>query len=497
MPVVWLLVTAAFRCHLVTADDRPQWGERYSRNMVASETNLPSHFDPESAQNIRWSIPLGTCSYATPVVANGKVLIGTNNGVPRDPRHQGDRGVLMCFNELDGTFCWQLVVPKLAGDVYLDWPEAGICSPPTVEGDRVYVVSNRAEVLCLDLEGQQNGNQGPWIDEGQYQTPQGESPVGIGPLDADILWRFDMPSGVGMYPHDEAHSSILIDGQYLYINTGNGVDNTHRRIRAPEAPSLIVLDKTNGQLVAVDDELIGPRIFHCTWSSPAIADVNGRRLVFFCGGDGVCYAFDALEPASVSGTVAKLNRVWRFDPDPMSPKEDVQRFLNNRREGPSNIKGMPVFYKNRIYVAVGGDIWWGKNKAWLECIDATQTGDITETGRIWSYPLERHSCSTPSIADDLVFVADCGGKVHCVDANTGQPYWVHDAGREIWSSTCVADGKVFVGTRRGDFWILAAGREKKVLSSIRLDDPIHGTPVAANGTLFVPTMSKLYAIQAD
>ena len=63
--------------------------------------------------------------------------------------------------------------------------------------------------------------------------------------------------------------------------------------------------------------------------------------------------------------------------------------------------------------------------------------------------------------------------MHCVDARTGQPYWVHDAGGEIWASTLVADGKVYIGTRRGDFWVLAAGKEKRVLSSIRLDDRRH------------------------
>ena len=57
-----------------------------------------------------------------------------------------------------------------------------------------------------------------------------------GPLDADIVWLFDLTKEVGIWSHDAAHSSILIHGNHLYLNTGTGVDNTHKRIRTPEAP---------------------------------------------------------------------------------------------------------------------------------------------------------------------------------------------------------------------------------------------------------------------
>lgn len=499
------------------ADDQPQWGERHSRNMVSGETSLAETFDPATGKNIKWVAPLGSETYATPVVAGGKVLIGTNNNNPRDARHKGDRGVLLCLDEKDGSLCWQLVVPKLGSDPYLDWPRAGMVSAPTVEGQRVYVVSNRNEVMCLDLNGQANGNDGPYQDEGRHAVPQGSQAAEVTALDADIIWLFDIPAELGILPHDEAHSSILIDGQLLYVNTSSGKDSSHRRVRVPDAPSLIVLDKTTGRLIAKDNEQIGPKIFHCTWSSPGLGEVNGRRLVFFCGGDGVCYAFDALKsppataavPAPASAGASRgggqnLERVWRFDCDPTAPKENVHQYIGNREESPSNIKSMPVFYKDRLYVTGGGDIWWGKNQAWLKCIDATKasrsgpdgTGDITATGEIWSYQLERHCCSTPSIYGGLVFVADCAGKIHCVDAETGKPYWTHETKGEIWASTLVADGKVYIGTRRGDFWILAASKDKRVIDSIDLDSPIVGSPIAANGVLYIATMKNLYAVKA-
>lgn len=493
-PLTQCLGVLAVAAH-VGAADQPQWGEGWSRNQVSDETGLPDSFDPKTGRNVKWVARLGTETHSTPVVANGRVLIGTNNGEPRDPRHSGDRSVLMCFDEKDGQLLWQLVVPKLTNSIYWDWPGAGICSAATVESNRVYLVSNRGEVLCLDLLGMANGNDGPYRDEARHAVPAGSAPIAPGPRDADILWLFDIVKECGVRQHDQAHGSPLLYGQYLYVNTSNGVDDTHRQIAAPDAPSLIVLDKDTGRLVARDGERIGPRIFHSTWSSPALGVVRGRPLIFFCGGDGVVYAFEPVQSGASSGRVATLKKVWQFDCDPTAPKEDIHRYLTNRRESPSNIKSMPVFFRNRVYVTVGGDLWWGKNQAWLKCMDATKSGDITQTGALWSCPLERHVMSTPAIRDGLVFVADCGHKVHCVDADTGREYWTHETKGEFWASTLVADGKVYVGTRRGEFLVFAASKEKKLLSEVDLGAPISGTAVAANGALYIATMERLYALQ--
>jgi len=489
------------------AGDQPQWGQAWSRNMISAEKNLPAVFDPKSGRNIKWSAALGTETHSTPVVAGGRVYIGTNNGQPRDPNHQGDRGVLMCFDEHTGQFLWQLVVPKREEDPYFDWPKSGISSPVTVEGDRVYLVSNRGEVMCLDARGMTNGNDGPYHDEAAHMLPrtaiasssntvtQASQPVAIGPRDADILWLFDLPTGGGIWSHDAAHSSILIDGNHLYVNTGTGVDNTHKHIRTPDAPSLVVLDKRTGQLIARDNEQIATNIFHCTWSAPSMGLIGGRRpLIFFAAGNGVVYAFDPVTVGAVNlPTIQRafLHKVWQFDFDPTAPKGDIHAYLSNRREGPSNIYGMPVFYRDRIYVAGGGDLFWGKNTAWLKCIDAA-TG-----GLVWSYPLERHVMSTSAIYDGLVFIADCGRKFHCLDAETGKPYWTHEITGEVWASPLVADGKVYFGTRSGAYYVFAASREKKLLNIIEIGAPISATTTAANGVLYIATMTRLYAVQHD
>jgi outer membrane protein assembly factor BamB len=461
--VLFILLLSTFAV-AAWAADQPQWGERLSRNMVSEEKGLPDDFDPKTARNVKWTAALGTQTYSTPIVAAGRVFIGTNNDEPRDDKEKGDRSVLMCFDEKDGTFLWQFALKKLASDIYLDWPRVGLVSPVTVQRDRLYFVSNRAEVRCLDLDGK---------------------PV----------WTFDMVTGAGIHPHDSSHGTVLIDGPLVYVNTSNGVDGSHRKILAPDAPSLIVLEKATGRLVAKDNERMAPRTIHCTWSSPSRGNVGGQPLAFFGGGDGVCYAFEALASVPPPGQVLPLKKVWQFDCDPAAPKEDIFRYQDNRREGPSNITGMPVFHENRIYVEAGGDVWHGRPKAWLKCIDATKTGDVTASAEVWSYPLSSHCMSTPAIHAGLAYIVDAGRQIHCIDAQTGKPCWTHRAKGEIWSSPLVGDGKVYIGTRRGDFWILAAGREKNVLASIDFDSPIHATATAANGVLYVATMNRLYALK--
>jgi outer membrane protein assembly factor BamB len=155
---------------------------------------------------------------------------------------------------------------------------------------------------------------------------------------------------------------------------------------------------------------------------------------------------------------------------------------------------MPVFHAGRLYVAGGGDLFWGKNEAWLKCIEATKTGNITTNGEVWSSTLERHVISTPAVAGELTFIADCGRKLHCLETATGKSVWTHDINGECWASPLIADGKLFLGTRSGHFYVMDAGREKREISHLELGTPISATSTAANGVLYVGTMTHLYAV---
>jgi outer membrane protein assembly factor BamB len=513
LPVMKLLRSLSLAVLTVSlpAADQPQWGEAWSRNMISGERGLPADFDPKTGRNIKWVAKLGNETHSTPVVAKGRVYIGTNNSDPRDPRHQGDRGVLMCFDEATGKLLWQLVVPKREEDKFHDWPNTGMSSPATVEDDRVYTVTSRGELVCLDARGMANGNDGPFKDEAAHAIPRlgpaeaaDAAKIEImqaemrepGPLDADILWIVDLTKVAGIWSHDGAHSSVLIRGDHLYLNSGTGVDNTHRKIRTPDAPGLVVFDKRTGAYLARDEERIAPETFHCNWSSPSLGTMGGQPVVFFCGGNGVVYGFEPLSSTfrAASAGPVKLKKVFEFDFDPTAPRTNVHRFTQNRRESPSNLFGMPVFFDGKLFVAGGGDIFWGKNEAWLKCIDVSSPGGGVRTNALWTYPLEKHVMSTPALFNGLAFISDCGRKMHCVEAATGKPLWTHDIKGDTWASPYAADGKVYLGTRSGNFYVWAAAREKTVLTELDLKHPISATTTAANGVLYVATMQNLYAI---
>jgi outer membrane protein assembly factor BamB len=533
MKSIPMLTAALLAAGVVSrAEDWPQWGGNDpGRNMYSTAKGLPDSFEPgklkagteeidlATTKNVKWAVKLGSQSYGNPVVAGGKVFVGTNNESPRDKRQVGDRSILLAFDEKTGEYLWQLVVPKLKSGKVNDWENLGMLAAPLVVGNKLYVVTSRCEVLCLDTEGLKNGNDGDFKTEAAYvvkDTPKEGQPFELGPQDADILWRYDMMDELGVFPHNASNCSVILVDGLLYVCTSNGQDWTHVNIPSPNSPSFIALDPATGKLVAEDNAGVGPRIFHGQWTSPAAGKVNGKWQIFFGGGDGVAYALDA-KPQKGSGAAIVpvlpgtdpglteeketdyLKKVWWLDINPPEYKaKDGKPFKYPAAEGPSEINSTPVFYKDRVYVASGQDPEHGEGVGRLVCIDPSKTGDISKGGVLWEYKGIKRSISTCSIdpATGLLFIGDFSGFVHCLDAETGKLQWVYDMKAHMWGSTFVADGKVYVGDEDGDFVVLKADRTLKVVSETNLGAPVYSTPIVANGTMYVGSQTHLFAIAA-
>jgi outer membrane protein assembly factor BamB len=447
------------------------FGNTPSRNMVSDATGVPESWDPRTGANILWTQPVGSQAYGGPTVGNGKVYVGTNNEGVRNPDYDGDKGVLMAFDAASGEFVWQMVHDKLSAGRVNDWPLQGVCSTAFVDGDRVWYVSNQAHVVCLDANGLANGNDGPFTGE-----------TGTGPTDGDILWSYDMIGELDVFPHNLATGSPLIVGDLLFTITSNGVDEGHVNIPSPFSPHMIALDKNTGELIWENVD-VGEGILHGSWTNPAYAEINGTAQIVVAGANGIVYGLEA----------ATGETVWTFDCNP----KDSEWILGGRGTR-NNILATPVIYNNRVYVGVGQDPEHGEAPGHFYAIDATGTGDVTDTHKVWSRDGEDfyRTMSTAAIADGILYISSLSGFLHALDADTGEEFWTYDAFAAVWGSPFVVDGKVMLGDEDGDIAVLRAGKEMELLGEINMGASVYSTPVVRDGVMYLLTRNRLWAVQA-
>ena len=496
----------------------PLFGGSVGRNLEnLFEKDMPLKWTLKSdgtGDRVKWSAALGTKAYGGPIISGGKIFVGTNNWQPRDPNVTGDKGILMCFKESTGEFLWQYISDKLDAGRVNDWPDEGICSSPVVEGDRLWFVTNRCEVVCLSTEGLGAGNKG--VQDEKYKTPK----------DGDVIWRLDMMNDLGVKPHNLAVCSPLIVGDRLFVITSNGVDEAHKFVVAPEAPSFIAVDKNTGKVLWKRNDP-GDKIMHGQWSNPVYAEPNGKPQIIFPGGDGYVRAFNP----------ENGDLIWKFD---CNPKDAFYELGPNATK--NDFVCTPVVVDNKLYIGVGQDPEHGVGVGHLWCIDITKEpknadkdlspaskpganpGDKPQTifdpkdpankdsGLVWHFGglapadyLEKggkyyfgRTMSTCCVHDGLVYAAMYEGYLHCLDAQTGKEYWVHNLKAQTWSSPYYVDGKIYIGDDHGHITVFEPGKEEKVLAvnnNVR-GCKVEATPVAVNGVLYVMTIDpcKLWAL---
>jgi outer membrane protein assembly factor BamB len=467
------------------ATEWPMLGGTPHRNMCNPLVKgLPATWSIQKGKesNVKWSAALGTITYGGPVVAKGKVFVGTNNDKPRDPAVKGDKGIVMCFDAATGKFLWQAVHDKLPDPDQNDTPKHGVASSPVIEDDRLYYVSNRCEVVCADI------NTGT------------------------AVWTLDMVGELKVFPCYLAICSPLIIGDNVFVVTANGAEPGSHKIPEPGAPSFVAVNKKTGK-VAWKSGLPGDKIMEGQWGNPVAATVNGVNQVIFPGGDGWLYALKA-----ETGDL-----LWKFDCNPKS-----SMYKPGGRGDRSYLVATPVVYENRLYVGTGENPDDGAGVGHLWCVDITKQPvkddkDISpvgdnfdpkapenkDSGLVWHFggaivpkPADGReyyfgrTISTVAIHDGLVYAADLDGYLNCLDAKTGTRYWEYDLKETVWNSPYYVDGRVFLGTDGGDLYVFPAGKEKSEPAKINMEQTLKVPPIAAGGVLYITNGSTLYAIGA-
>jgi outer membrane protein assembly factor BamB len=506
--------------------DWPQWGGTSLHNNTPFGRQIPISWDVENKRHVKWSAKLGSQSYGSPIIANGRVYVGTNNGggyIKRFPSSV-DLGCLLCFDEQTGAFRWQYSVKKLSTGRVHDWPFQGIVSTPVVDGDRLWLVNNRGEVVCLDALGfEDNQNDGTFKQE----------PV-VAKNEADVVWKYDMMKRLEVSQHNMCTCSCIVVGDTLFVVTGNGTDESHFNIPSPNAPAFIALNRHSGKLLW-KFVLPGIPAYHGSWSSPSYAVIGGRPQVLFPAGDGWLYSLD---PQGDGNGGPKL--IWEFD---CNHKQD--RFIYGGRGDRDEFITAPVIYNGLVYVATGQDSDSGEGQGTLWCIDPAKhldgsdvssqllkgrTGHVLtrreahagfpqtmirpnpKSAVVWKFESQdldgngkikfeeefHRTIAHPTIANGLMFIADFSGIVHCMDAASGKHHWSYDEFSATWiSSPLVVNGRVYVCDEDGDVVVFESSKTQKKLAEFNIGNAIYTTPAVANGVLFICNKNTLFAIEAS
>ena len=460
---------------------------------------LPDAFRTE---DLLWELTLGSHQYTIPIIDSGQMFIGIDDRSIEHPAiKRTGGGLLMCLDPDTGQMIWQLASPRYMEGTkppyhFNHW-KCGVCSTPAIDGKRLYIVGPRGEVICIDRFGQADGNDKPFTDEAAYMGIAPDSGYKLTAKDGDIIWKYDLIKELGVVPHDVCGNSPLLHGDYLYASTSNGMDDTHKNPGNALAPTLIVLDKMTGRLVATDGELIGTRMFHGHWSSPVFTNAGGRDMIIFGAGDGILYAFEPVAPGAKGNKPLTLKKIWQYDCNPADyrfrngEKIDYSNWNRKSTDGPSEINATPVVHNASIYVTIGQSPVHGPGIGCLSCVDAA-TGK-----KVWDSQEVGRSLATVAIADGLLYTADYNGYLYCFDAESGKLYWKHELEGGNWSaSPAIVDGKVYISNEKNALWILKHSKQKQVLSRSRTRTPAI-TPITHGNTLYFPTQRKIFALKIN
>jgi outer membrane protein assembly factor BamB len=122
--------------------------------------------------------------------------------------------------------------------------------------------------------------------------------------------------------------------------------------------------------------------------------------------------------------------------------------------------------------------------------------DANKDGRIRGAEKMNRTISTVAVHNGLVFAPDFSGFLHCLDAEKGTHVWTYDMEAAMWGSPLVVGDKVYLCDEDGDVAIFDAKREPpKDPPTHNVGNAIYGSPVFANGTLYIMSKDKIYAIQ--
>ena len=287
-------------------------------------------------------------------------------------------------------------------------------------------------------------------------TPQGK-----------VLWKRSLPEEYGVITtHGGRTTSPIVDGNMVILNALlQGWGDLGR-----PGNRYFAFDKTTGQTIWISAPQ--SRHYDTNYSSPIVADINGIRQLIVGGTDGAFYGLKANTGQPV----------WSIE-------VSKRAILNS-----------PIYRDNTVYIAHGEENIDTTEMGMLAAVDVTGTGALTGAAIKWKTHNFLPTFASPVMDDERLYGMDNSAILGAFDLKTGKELWTKTLGTLQKGSPTLADGKLYIGTENGKFYIIrpsAAGPEildEDMLGQAGAPEPIIASPAVANGRVYVVSMDHVYAI---
>src|SRR5580693_6189490 len=389
---------------------------------------------------------------------------------------------------------------SLSGENMLWRAPYGGRSAPVIMGNRVYVqnpsgrgAEEQERVMCLDADT------GKVLWEYKFNIFQSDAPahrvgwaspaadpetgnlyaIGAGGFlvalskDGKRLWDRSIGEEFGAFTtHGGRMTSPMIDGSLVIVSLAVSTWGKE----ANRAQRLIAMDKRTGDIVWVSNP--GGRPYDTAYAGLSTATINGQRLLITGLGDGGVYAMKQQTGEKVWGMVI------------------AKRGINT----------VLVVNGNTLIVSHGDENLDSTEEGMIGAIDGSQKGDIKSFK--WSVKGFLGGFSSPILDGDRVYQIENGSKMIAFDVVTGKQLWKQQLGTVQKAPPVLADGKLYVGTESGKFFIIRPHADRaEVLSEVEM--PIskysccssEGTPeqllggvAISHGRIFFASSDAVYAV---
>ena len=356
--------------------------------------------------------------------------------------------------------------------------------------------------------------------------------------EADTVWVYDMMTELGVSQHNMCSCSVTAFGDILFVNTSNGVDESHINIPAPDAPSFMAMDKNTGEValdrqVARTEHPARPMVVADGWRHRAVPQV------IFAGGDGWVYSFDPKADAARRQARVAVE-VRRQPKDVRSGFSAVAALATTSSPRRSSTTASSTSPSDRTRNMAKASAICGVSIPPNEATSAlswpltpttpsqmipphttnpsgrarrrrchgpiptrpssgtTASSTRTAMARFDFEETMHRSCGTVAIKDDLLYIADFSGLFHCLDAKTGKVHWTYDMLAAAWGSPLIVEDKVYIGDEDGDVCVFDLTAEPhEPIAEINMGNSVYSTPIVANDVLYIANRTHLFAIQAE